>query len=140
VIVAEQVQEPVREVPVQLEAHGPALGARASGRGVEGHYHVAQERPTPGGLGEREREHVGRAIDPPPGAVQRADAPVGDERDRELVVRTAERFQVSLPACAEAARRRPAPGVDARDPDGHGFATSCTGGRGASPGYSGRVW
>jgi hypothetical protein len=44
-VVAEQVQQAVREVPLELGGDGPALLARPPRGGVERHYHVAQERP-----------------------------------------------------------------------------------------------
>jgi hypothetical protein len=48
VIEPEQVEESVREVPLQLFRDRPPLAARAARRGIDGHYHVAQKRPNPG--------------------------------------------------------------------------------------------
>jgi len=48
VIVAEQVEEPVREVAIQLFRDRPPLAAGAAGGGVDRDYHVAQKRPNPG--------------------------------------------------------------------------------------------
>jgi hypothetical protein len=48
VVEAEQVEEPVREVPVQLLRDRPPLAAGAARGGVDRDYHVAQKRPNPG--------------------------------------------------------------------------------------------
>jgi hypothetical protein len=48
VIEAEQVEEPVREVAIQLFRDRPSLAAGAAGGGVDRDYHVAQKRPNAG--------------------------------------------------------------------------------------------
>jgi hypothetical protein len=76
----------VREISVELRSDCPPLLARPAGGGIEGDYHVAQERPIPRRLVEREREHVGRDVLAPPLAVERANSTVADEKDRDLRV------------------------------------------------------
>jgi hypothetical protein len=48
VIVPEQVEDPVREVTIELVPGGAPLGARAPDGRFERDYHVAQNRPNPG--------------------------------------------------------------------------------------------
>jgi hypothetical protein len=48
VVVSEQVEDAVREVPLELLPGGPPLGAGPAGRRFERHYHVAQNRPNAG--------------------------------------------------------------------------------------------
>ncbi len=144
-VVAEQVEQPVCEVAVELRADRPPLLARPPGGGVERDYHVAQERPIPRRLALREREHVGRRVLPAPLAVQGADAPVGDEEDRELRLAAAERGEVGGGAGAEAARGGAPARVLGGESDGHGREAiwMAGGGAGSSParaGYAGRVW
>jgi hypothetical protein len=86
VVVAEEVQDPVREIAIQLGVERPALLARGAARGVEGDDHVAEER---AGAGGGERQDVGRAVAPAVLAVQAPDLVLVDERDREVPVRDA---------------------------------------------------
>ncbi len=144
-IVAEQVQEPVGEIPVELRTDRPPLLARPASGGVQRDYHVAQEGPIPRRLGEREREHVGRGVLAPPLAVEGADPTVPDEQDRHLRLGAAERLEELGGADPQATGGGAAAGVLGGEPDRHGFARSwMDGGAGASSpargGYAGRVW
>ncbi len=144
-VVAEQVKEPVCEVAIELRPDLPPLLARPPGGGVERDYHVAQERPIPRRLAQREREHVRRRVLPAPLAVEGPDAPIGDDQDRELRLIPAERGEVGGGAGAEAARGGAPARVLGGEPDGHGRETTwiAGGAGGSSParaGYAGRVW
>lgn len=143
-IVAEQVQEPMREIPVELRADRPPLLPRPASGGVERDYHVAQERPIPRRLGEREREHVGRGVLAAPLPVESADAAVADEQDGDLRVSAPERGEERGGAAAQAAGGGAPARVLRGEADGHGLARSwMAGGGGASSpargGYAGRV-
>jgi hypothetical protein len=48
VVEAEQVEDAVSQVPVQLARHRPAVRLRATGRRIERDYHVTEERPNAG--------------------------------------------------------------------------------------------
>jgi hypothetical protein len=45
VVVTDEVEEPVGEIAVQLRSDRPLLRACPAEGGVEGDYHVAEERP-----------------------------------------------------------------------------------------------
>jgi hypothetical protein len=141
-VVTEQMEEPVREVAIQLRTDGAPLGPGATGGGVERDYHVAQERPTTRRLRYREGEDVGGPILPAPGAVQRADPAVADEEDGQLGVAPPHGREVGGRVPAKAADGRGRARALAGHVDDHGLATSWMGGwrsPGARPGYSGRV-
>lgn len=132
-VVAEQVQEPVGEVAIELGSDRSPLRPRAPGRGVEGHYHVAEERPSARRFRYREGQDVGRLVLASPLPVQRPDPPVGDEEHRELGVVEPQGREEGLGAGAEAAGGRRAPRVLGGEEDGHGRSTtSFTGGRSPS--------
>jgi len=132
----------VREVSIELRSDRPPLGPGASGGRIERDYHVAQEGPIPRRIRQGEGEHVRGAVHAPPLPVEGPDGPVGDDGDRQLRP-GGQRREEGPGAGAQAPGGPLAPRVVAPQADGHGFATSCTGGRGswgARPGYSGRVW
>jgi len=81
VVVAEQVQEAVREIAVELRAQCTALLARSAACHVQGDHHVSEERARAGG---GKRQHVGRAILAAPPPVEAAHRRVGHDQDGEL--------------------------------------------------------
>jgi hypothetical protein len=144
VVVAEEVQDPVRQVAVQLRRERASGGARRAGGGVDRHHHVAEERAARRG---REREHVGGVILVPPRAVEPADGGVAHHQDRQLGVAPPERGEEAAGALAQPPRRGRAAGVLAAGVDRHGrrrsaFDTSCSvpsagsGAAGAAPSAS----
>jgi hypothetical protein len=148
VVVAEQVQQAVSEVAVELLAHAPPFGPGAPGGGIQGDYHVAQEGPRTRRFRYREGEDVRGPVLPPPAPVQRPDATVRHQDDGELGVPPAHRGQELARPAPEPAESRAPTGVLGGDEDAHrerqALVTSCTAGasEGAAGarGYSGRVW
>jgi hypothetical protein len=144
VIVPEEVEDPVREVAVELLRQGPPLRPGTPDGGVQGDYHVAEERPRTRRLRYRKAEDVGGAVLPAPAAVEPADPAVGRHHHGELRVVPGDRREEEAGAAPEPHGGRATLRVLARDLDVHGFITRCTAGRASSSrplwGYSGRVW
>ena len=134
VVVAEQVEEAVGEVAVQLGADPAALLLRRAPGGVEGDDDVAEER---AGTAGRERQHVGRAVLAAPGAIEAPHGGVSHHEQRQLGTVTPERGQVPVRALAQPAYRGRAAGVLAPGVNDHGprrsAGTSCNGAPSGGP-------
>jgi hypothetical protein len=123
VIVAEQVEEAVRQVPVELVGERPPLATGSTFGRVERHYHVPKVRPTSGRIHQREGEHVGGAILPAPAPVEPADLGVGHHQERELRLGPPQGRQEAPRAAGQPAGHGGAAGVTAAGLDRHGPVT-----------------
>ncbi len=141
VVVAEEVEEAVGEVAVELGADRAAILFRRAAGGVEGDDDVAEERTRAGG---RERQDVRRPVLAAPGAVQAAHGGVSHHQHGQLGPLAAKRRQVPPRALAQAAHRGRAAGVLAPGVHDHGprrsAGTSCSGAPSAGPGGDFGSW